>query len=85
MTELTCKELVELVTDYLEDTLPAGDRARFEEHVSMCEGCQMYIDQMRDMLTLLGSLSTDSLSPDAERELRAAFRGWRDGDGGGGA
>src|SRR4051812_45684181 len=47
---LTCRELVELVTDYLEDALGAGDRARFEAHLRACEGCSAYLGQMRSTI-----------------------------------
>ena len=73
---LTCQELVELVTDYLEDALPVGERRRFERHIAGCEACTMYLDQLRETLELLGRIEPDALSPQAERELRAAFRDW---------
>ena len=44
--DLTCIELVELVTEYLEGGLGAGERERFEEHLGSCEGCATYLDQM---------------------------------------
>jgi anti-sigma factor RsiW len=74
---LSCRELVELVTDYLEDALSPTDRARFEAHIAGCEGCTMYLRQMREMLELLGELTTDSISPQAEAELLATFRDWK--------
>jgi anti-sigma factor RsiW len=74
---LTCVELVELVTDYLEGTLPPDDARRFEEHIAMCEGCTVYVEQMRATLRLLGEIPPESLSPDAERDLLDAFRDWR--------
>ena len=78
---LACQELVELVTDYLEDALPATDRARFEAHIAGCDGCTMYVRQMREMLELLGELTSDSISPQAEADLLAAFRDWKGGNG----
>ena len=48
--ELTCREFVELVTDYLEGRMAPADRARFEEHLAICPGCQTYVDQMRETL-----------------------------------
>ena len=69
--------MVELVTDYLEDALSPADRARFEAHIAGCEGCTMYLRQMREMLELLGELTTDSISPQAESELLATFRDWK--------
>jgi anti-sigma factor RsiW len=76
-TELTCKELVEIVTDYLEDRLPAVERRRFEQHVAGCEGCRNYLEQMRETIHLVGELGEDSIPvPIRERMLRA-FRDWR--------
>ena len=74
---LSCRELVELVTDYLEGALSTADRARFEAHVAVCHGCTTYVEQMRQTLALLGTLPDDALSREAEDELRAAFRDWR--------
>ena len=76
---LSCRELVELVSDYLEGELSARDRARFEAHIAGCVNCAAYLRQMREMLELLGELTTESLSPQAEGELLAAFRGWKAG------
>ena len=78
---LSCQELVELVTDYFEDALSPTDRARFESHIAACEGCTMYVRQMREMLEVLGELTTDSISPQAEEELLAAFRDWKSANG----
>jgi anti-sigma factor RsiW len=77
--EMTCQELVELVTEYLEGTLPHADRELFEQHVRDCEYCETYLDQMRQTIGLLGRLPEDSLSPAARDELLHAFRGWRSG------
>ncbi|HEX5900528.1 MAG TPA: zf-HC2 domain-containing protein [Solirubrobacteraceae bacterium] len=78
---LSCQELVELVTDYLEGALPPAEHARFDAHIAGCEGCTMYVRQMREMLEVLGELTTDSLSPQAETELLATFRDWKAGNG----
>lgn len=74
--EMTCKELVEVVSDYLEGRLPANDRRRLEEHLDECPYCAEYIDQMRLTIAALGELSEDALSPEARGELVEAFRGW---------
>jgi len=74
--ELSCQELVELVTDYLEDALPAELRARFEEHIAHCSGCTTYLEQMRATIRVTGTLTAESLSAEAERTLLDAFRGW---------
>lgn len=76
---LSCREVVELVTDYLEDALPAGERARFEAHIAACEHCTAYLDQLRVTIGVVGTLEPEALSPDMERELLEAFRHWKDG------
>src|SRR5215475_12212111 len=53
--ELTCKELTELITDYLEERLSQTDRIRFEQHLSGCSGCVAYVDQMRMTIQAVGS------------------------------
>ena len=77
--DMTCKELVDVITEYLEGTLPAEDRARFGRHLAECEGCEAYLDQMRETIGALGRLPPESLSPEAETKLLEAFRGWREG------
>ena len=77
--ELTCRELVELVTDYLEDALSLEDRARFEQHLSVCDGCANYLHQMSEAIRLTGaSLTEEHLDPARRDQLLTAFRAWRD-------
>jgi Putative zinc-finger len=75
--DLTCRELVELVTDYLEGTLPLEDRDRFEQHVVLCDGCAYYLDQMRTTIALTGSLTEESITPEAQESLLHVFRDWK--------
>jgi predicted anti-sigma-YlaC factor YlaD len=75
-TELTCQELVELVTDYLEDTLAPFDRDALERHLADCRFCRAYVEQMRLAIELTGMPELASPSPPSE-ELLAAFRTWR--------
>lgn len=77
--EMTCKELVELVTAYLDDALPAEDRRRFDEHLAACEFCAEYLRQMRLTVSALRSAPTsaESISSDALAELQKAFRTFR--------
>ena len=77
--QLSCQELVELVTDYLEGALSPDETARFDEHLARCTGCTAYPEQIRQTIVLTGRLTPESLSPEAERELLDAFRGWRSG------
>jgi predicted anti-sigma-YlaC factor YlaD len=76
-TDLTCQELVELVTDYLEGSLSAQRRARFEEHLAICTGCRNYLAQMRQTIKLAGKLSEESIPPQARDDLLSVFRNWK--------
>ena len=78
--DLTCQELVELVTDYLEGALHSVDRVRFEEHLAGCAGCQAYLEQMRDTIRMLGCVSEESLEPATREQLLDLFRNWKRGD-----
>ncbi|MCW2985055.1 MAG: anti-sigma factor [Conexibacter sp.] len=78
---LACRELVELVTEYLEDGLGAADRARFEAHIAACEHCSAYLEQMRLTLTVVGHIEPEALDPHVEQELLDAFRDWKAGGG----
>ena len=74
---ITCQELVEVITDYIEGTLPEDDRERFEAHLEQCDGCRIYLDQMRRTIAVVGRLSEESLDPRTRGELVQAFRGWK--------
>jgi predicted anti-sigma-YlaC factor YlaD len=74
---LTCKELVELVTDYLEGALRRGPRRRFEAHLAGCDGCTRFLAQMRETIRLTGRLSEAQIPPEQRAVLLAAFRDWR--------
>jgi predicted anti-sigma-YlaC factor YlaD len=75
-TDLSCREIVELVTDYLQGALESTDRRAFELHLAECEGCREYLDQMRKTIRLTGELREESLSPELREELVAAFGAW---------
>jgi anti-sigma factor RsiW len=74
---LTCQELVELVTDYLEGALPPHERARFEEHLGACPGCVTYVEQFRETIRLTGTLREADLAPAARDTLLEQFRNWQ--------
>lgn len=77
--EITCHELVGLVTEYLDDVMAPADRDRLDAHLSRCKPCQNYLQQMRTTIQTVGTLPEDSISPDAERDLLAVFRAWKQG------
>src|SRR5262249_58205155 len=78
-TELTCREMVELMTAYLDGALSPDDHVRFETHLSGCDGCTNYLLQMRETVRLTGRLTEEQLDPARRDELLAAFRGWSSG------
>jgi anti-sigma factor RsiW len=76
-SDLTCRELVELVTAYLEGALDGEERERFERHLGECAGCRAYLDQMRHTIEATGRLAEADLSDEAAAALLRAFRAWR--------
>lgn len=74
---LSCREFVELVTDYLEGALPAEERGRFEGHLAECIPCQTYLEQMRTTIRLTGRLRPEDIDSGAQEILLAAFRDWK--------
>jgi anti-sigma factor RsiW len=74
---MMCQEVVEVITDYLEGTLPSADRARFEAHLELCVHCRRYLDQFRLTIEESGGLKVDDLSDELAGQLLDAFRGWR--------
>jgi anti-sigma factor RsiW len=73
---LTCVELVELVSDYLEGALGAADRDRFERHIAACLDCTRYVEEMRITIALAGKIEAEDLSEAASADLLSAFRDW---------
>jgi anti-sigma factor RsiW len=74
---LTCREMVELVTEYLEGAMGPRERTIFEAHLAVCPGCTAYLEQMRATVSLVGKLTEEHISPEAERDLLEAFRSWK--------
>ncbi len=76
LDDLTCAELVELVSDYVEGELDDAARTAFEEHLVWCPACTTYLDQIRATIAAAGRLTEDSLPPAVREELLHAFRDW---------
>ncbi len=75
--EIDCKDLVELVTDYLEGVLDGEDIERFQDHLALCDGCDVYVEQMCQTIEVVGALSVDDVPAQARTALLTAFREWR--------
>jgi anti-sigma factor RsiW len=74
--DLTCRELVEIVTDYLEGALPASERERFESHLRQCAKCTTYLQQMESTIAVMGTLTENGIEPAARDHLLHLFRDW---------
>jgi anti-sigma factor RsiW len=75
--ELACQELVEIITDYLEGTLPPEARARFEAHLQDCGPCVLYLEQLRQTIRAVGRVSAEAISEPTRQGLLLAFRDWK--------
>ena len=74
---MTCRELVELVSAYLDGSLSQEERHAFDKHLAMCPGCDRYLHQFRTTIDLLGELPEETLSSQAREQLLVAFAEWR--------
>lgn len=74
--ELSCREFVELASDYVERRLPLAERARFEMHLCYCAPCRVYLEQIRATIATAGRLTEDDLPAGSRETLLAAFRDW---------
>jgi anti-sigma factor RsiW len=74
LPDMPCRELVEVISDYLEDALPETDRLRFEAHLAGCDACREYVAQFEQTIALSGRIEADQLPPALREELLSAFR-----------
>ena len=76
---MTCQELTEVLTDYLEGAMAPEDAARLEEHLALCEGCATYVEQMRQTIRTVQALRPAHVEATVTDEVLAAFRAWKRG------
>jgi hypothetical protein len=74
---IPCREVVELVSDYLERTLDPGETSLFEQHLNLCDGCMTYVDPMRLTINAVGHIHEEDVAPEARQRLLTAFRDWK--------
>jgi predicted anti-sigma-YlaC factor YlaD len=77
--DMTCREVVELVSDYLEQALPADEAAVLEQHLNFCDGCVWYVDQVRTTINVVGELRAEDVPEETKAKLMIAFRDWNRG------
>jgi len=75
-TDLVCREVVELISGYLDDALPADVRAAVDAHLAGCDGCTMVLEEFRQTIALTGMLTEEQVTREQRDILLAAFRGW---------
>jgi len=76
---ITCQELTEVLTDYLEGVMTPDLLVRFEGHLAPCPGCRTYLEQMRQTIRLTGTLTEETLAPETKDALLGIFRNWNKG------
>jgi anti-sigma factor RsiW len=76
-SRLTCKQLVTLVSDYLDGRLSPDERERFDMHIGGCGDCAAYLDQLRQAVRLVGKLREEDIEPSTRDALLTAFRAWK--------
>jgi anti-sigma factor RsiW len=74
---ITCQEVTELVTDYVEGTLGSHDTALFEQHLNFCDGCDWYVEQLKRTVETVGEIREEDVPAEAKERLIGAFREWK--------
>jgi anti-sigma factor RsiW len=74
---VSCQQVVELVTDYLEQALPADEAALVEQHLNFCDGCVWYVDEIRSTIATVGRIDEAEVPPETREKLMTAFRDWK--------
>jgi anti-sigma factor RsiW len=77
--DIACRELVELVTEYLEDAMQPAERARLEAHLADCDGCTTYVEQMRQTIAATAAVGPEIIPPEGLARLLRVYRGFRAG------
>jgi anti-sigma factor RsiW len=75
--DITCRQAVALMTDYLEGALSEDDRALVEAHLSECEACTEHLRQIRITVTVTGRVCDEALNPRARQDLMNLYRRWQ--------
>ena len=74
---VTCQQVVELVSDYLERALPTDEATLFEQHINFCDGCEWYLEQMRTTVAAVGRINEEDVPSETREKLLATFRDWK--------
>ena len=77
--QLNGQEVVELVTDYLEQALLPEMKAKCDEHIAECPRCDTYLEQVQQTILMLRKLTEQQMFPETKQELLEIFRNWKQG------
>ena len=75
--DITCRQVVALMTDYLDDALGPDDQALMEAHLAECEGCAEHLRQIRITVAVTGRIREEDLTPAVRDDLMDLYRRWR--------
>ena len=75
---LSCQQITEIVTDYLDGRMSLADRMRFQVHLGMCSHCRAYLRQMKATIGSLGHVPDEPMPTDVRDEMRKRFATWND-------
>jgi anti-sigma factor RsiW len=75
--DITCRQAVALMTDYLDDALGPDDHALIEAHLAECESCAEHLRQIRITVAVTGRIREEDLNPAAREDLMDLYRRWR--------
>ena len=73
-TRISCQEVVEVVTDYLEGRMAPDHVAVLEAHLELCDGCRWYLDQVRITIATVGRIEETDVPAELRDTLLSAFR-----------
>ena len=76
---ITCQEVVELLSAYLDGELDPLTLERVEIHLAGCDGCTMVVEELRETIRLSGGLMVEQVDETQRRTLLGAFRDWTGG------
>ena len=75
--DITCREVLELLTEYLEGALAPAVEREVDRHLDACDGCWRYLDQFQVAIETTAELREEAVAVDVRESLLDAFRTWR--------
>jgi len=70
---LTCKDFLSELSDYLDESLDAGLRAKLEQHITECPNCWVIADTTRKTIRIYKGMEPYPIPSDVESRLMRAL------------